>query len=225
MRTAKLLGAAGALIAAALVGGTLIGSALAQSSPGASPATAAKDAAYCQTFLDTFASKLGVSKGALLPAAKAAAVAAVDAAVKAGDLSADVAAAAKTRINAATGDGCALLGARFGHLGEKAAGRHVFTRDLVSAAAGALKLTPDALTTQLRAGKSLKDVATAQKVDYAAVSKAVADAAKADLDKAVAAGSLTRARADEMLSRLNAALASGDFPKGGRHGPDHDAGG
>ncbi|MEP6680939.1 MAG: hypothetical protein ABJB65_05610 [Chloroflexota bacterium] len=224
MRTAKLLGAAGALIAAALVGGTLIGSALAQSSPGASPATAANNAAYCQTFLDTFASKLGVSKEALLPAAKAAAVAAVDAAVKAGDLTADVAAAAKTRINAATGDGCALLGARFGHLGEKA-GRHVLTGDLVSAAAGALKLTPDALTTQLRAGKSLKDVAAAQKVDYATVSKAVSDAAKADLDKAVAAGNLTRARADEMLSRLNAALASGDFPKGGRHGPDHDAGG
>jgi len=59
MRTAKLLGAGGALIVAALVGGTLIGSALAQSSPNPAPSTA-KGAAYCQTFLDTFAAKLGV---------------------------------------------------------------------------------------------------------------------------------------------------------------------
>jgi hypothetical protein len=215
MRSAKLLGAAGALIAAALVGGTLIGSVFAQSSPTPTVDTA-KDAAYCQTFLDTFASKLGVSADALLPAAKAAATAAVDAAVAAGDLTAEVGAEMKTRIEAADGNGCALLGARFGHFAHKV-GRHVFTGDLLGAAAGALKLSPDALTSELRSGKSLKEVATAQSVDYATVSKAVLDAAKAELDKAVAAGNLTQDRADQMLSRLSDAVASGDFPKGHRH--------
>jgi hypothetical protein len=221
MRTAKLLGAAGALIAAALVGGTLIGSALAQGSPIPAPSTT-KGAAYCQTFLDTFASKLGVSTDTLLPAAKAGATAAVDAAVAAGDLTAEVGAEIKTRIAAANGDGCALLGARFGHFGHKV-GRHIFSGDLLDAAAGALKLSRDALTTELRSGKSLKEVATAQSVDYATVSKAVLDAAKADLDKAVAAGNLTQTKADQMLSNLSGALESGDFPKGPGHGWRHDA--
>lgn len=217
MRTAKLLGAAAALIAAALVGGTLIGSALAQSSPSPTTGTA-KNAAYCQTFLDTFASKLGVSSDALLPAAKAAATAAVDAAVKAGDLTADVGAAMKTRITAANGDGCALLGgARFGHVARKV-GRHVLGGDLLDAAAGALKLSTEALTTELRSGKTLKEVAAAHSVDYATVSKAVLDAAKADFDKAVAAGNLTQERADQMLSRLSGALSNGSFPKGKLHG-------
>lgn len=222
MRTAKLLGAAGALIAAALVGGTLIGSAFAQSSPGPATGTT-KGAAYCQTFLDTFASKLGVSSDALVPAAKAAATAAVDAAVAAGDLTAELGAAMKTRIEAAKGDGCALLGARFGQFAHKV-GRHVVKGDLLDAAAGALKLSSDALTTELRSGKSLKEVAAAHSVDYATVSKAVLDAAKADFDKAVAAGNLTQDRADKMLSRLSNALSSGDFPKGPgaswRHGGD-----
>jgi hypothetical protein len=216
MRTAKLLGAAGALIAAALVGGTLIGSALAQSSPSPTTGTA-KKAAYCQTFLDTFASKLGVPSDALLPAARAAATAAVDAAVKAGDLTADVGAAMKTRIAAADGDGCALLGARFGHFARKV-GRHVLGGDLLDAAAGTLKLSTEALTTELRSGKSLKEVAAAHSVDYATVSKAVLDAAKADFDKAVAAGNLTQDRADQMLSRLSDALSNGSFPKGKHHG-------
>ena len=223
MRTAKLLGAGGALIVAALVGGTLIGSALAQSSPNPAPSTA-KGAAYCQTFLDTFASKLGVSTDALLPAAKAAATAAVDAAVAAGDLTAEVGTEIKTRIAAANGDGCALLGARFGHFGQKV-GRHIFSGDLLDAAAGALKLSTDALTTELRSGKSLKEIATTHTVDYATVSKAVLDAAKADLDKAVAAGKLTQARADAMLSNLSGALESGDFPKRPGHGWRHGEGG
>jgi hypothetical protein len=223
MRTAKLLGAAGALIAAALVGGTLIGSVFGQSSPTPTVDTT-KDAAYCQTFLDVFASKLGVSTDALLPAAKAAATAAVDAAVAAGDLTAEVGAEMKTRIEAADGNGCALLGAGFGHFAHKV-GRHVFTGDLLDAAAGVLKLSTDALTTELRSGKSLKEVAAAQSVDYATVSKAVLDAAKADLDKAVAAGNLTRERADQMLSRLSDALASGDFPKGPGRAWRHGEGG
>jgi hypothetical protein len=84
----KLLGGAAALITAALLGGTLIGSVLA-ATPGDSgssaPVVAFGDeetdaAAYCQTFLDTFASELGVETDELAPAAKAAAIAAVNAA-------------------------------------------------------------------------------------------------------------------------------------------------
>ncbi|MGH2482850.1 MAG: hypothetical protein ACRDE9_00160, partial [Candidatus Limnocylindria bacterium] len=93
----KLLGGAAALITAALVGGTLIGSVLA--APSGSPASSGdavslgtdETGEYCQVFLDTFAEELGVSTDELAPAAKAAAIAAINQAVENGDLTQDVA--------------------------------------------------------------------------------------------------------------------------------------
>jgi hypothetical protein len=212
MKNLKTLGIAGGLVAAALVGGTLINAVLAapSASPGAgSGADLAGKGAYCETWTKAFADKLGVSVGDLLPAAKAATAATIDAAVAAGDLTAERAAALKTKIEAATGNACRFLGHPFfgpGH-GPKAA----IGGDLVSAAAKALGMTPAALMEALRKGDSLKDMASAQGKDYHAVSQAVHDAAKTALDKAVTAG-LDQARADELLSKLDAALAAGDFP-------------
>jgi len=222
MKNLKTLGIAGGLVAAALVGGTLINAVLA--APSASPASGsaaalADKSAYCDTWTKAFADKLGVSVGDLLPAAKAATVATIDAAVAAGDLTAERAAALKTKIEAATGNACRFLGHPFfgpGH-GPKA----VIGGDLVSAAAKALGMTPAALTEALRKGDSLKDVASSQGKDYHAVSQAVHDAAKADLDKAVANG-LDQTRANELLSKLDAALAAGDFP---HFGPGRGNGG
>ncbi|HEY8772908.1 MAG TPA: hypothetical protein VIM66_07075 [Candidatus Limnocylindria bacterium] len=222
MKNLKTLGIAGGLVTAALVGGTLINAVLA--APSASPASGSAAAladkgAYCDTWTKAFADKLGVSVGDLLPAAKAATVATIDAAVAAGDLTAERAAALKTKIEAATGNACRFLGHPFfgpGH-GPKA----VIGGDLVSAAAKALGMTPAALTEALRKGDSLKDVASSQGKDYHAVSQAVHDAAKADLDKAVANG-LDQTRANELLSKLDAALAAGDFP---HFGPGRGNGG
>jgi hypothetical protein len=91
-------------------------------------------------------------------------------------------------------------------------------------------MEPGALMQALRNGDSLKDVAIAQGKDYAAVSKAIHDAAKTKLDAAVADG-LAQARADEILSKLDEALAAGDFPQlhpgrghGGFPGGDDEAG-
>jgi hypothetical protein len=64
----------------------------------------------------------------------------------------------------------------------------------------------------LRSGDSLQDVASAQGKDYNAVKQAIHDAVKEKLDAAVAEG-LDQARADEMLSKLDEALASGEFPQ------------
>ncbi len=82
-------------------------------------------------------------------------------------------------------------------------------RDGLTAAADVLKLTPAELRTQLRTGKSLKDVAAAQTVPYATVTDAIVAAVKADLDAAVAAGNLKQARADRILERLEQRLADG----------------
>ncbi|MGZ6299778.1 MAG: hypothetical protein ACXWMN_04710 [Candidatus Limnocylindria bacterium] len=212
MKNVRTLGIAGGLVAAALVGGTLINAAFAApSSPAASAATADLAAGqYCDTWQKAFADKLGVAVGDLLPAAKAASIAAIDAAVAAGDLTEARGAALKAKVNAATGDACRFFGHPFvgvGH-GPKAA----FGGDLLNAAAKALGIEPGALMQSLRNGDSLKDVASAKGKDYHAVSQAVHDAAKADLDKAVAAG-LAQSRADEILSTLDKALAAGDFPQ------------
>jgi len=116
MKNLKTLSIAGALVAAALVGGTLINAVLA--APSASPtslsaADLAGKGAYCDTWTKAFADKLGVSVGDLLPAAKAATIATIDAALTAGDLTADQAAALKAKVAAATGDACRLLGHPF----------------------------------------------------------------------------------------------------------------
>jgi hypothetical protein len=222
MKNLKTLGIAGGLVAAVLVGGTLINAALA--APSTSPASGsaadlAAKGAYCETWTKAFADKLGVSVGDVLPAAKAATVATIDAAVAAGDLTAERAAALKAKIEAATGNACRFLGHPFFGPGH---GPHaVIGGDLVSAAAKALGMTPAALLEALRNGDSLKDVASSQGKDYHAVSQAVHDAAKADLDKAVANG-LDQARANELLSKLDAALAAGDLP---HFGPGRGNGG
>ena len=217
MKNLKTLGIAGGFVTAALIGGTLI-SAVAAAPSASNPSSTAgltKDAVdsakYCTTWQQTFATELGVSVDKLVPAAKAATLSAVDAAVKNGDLPSDVADRIKTQVNAAKGDGCRLLGGFLhgiaGH-GIRADARH----DLVGAAATALGMPPADLVKALRSGDSLKKIATDQKVSYDTVSKAITDAAKADLDALVTAGRLTQARADAMLTRLTDALKTGDFP-------------
>lgn len=229
MKSVKTLGIAGGFVTAALIGGTLFSAAAAapsstnSPSPGGLANDTADAAKYCTTWQQTFATELGVSVDKLVPAAKAATLAAVDAAVKAGDLPSDVADRIKAQVNAADGDGCRLLGgflhgiARHGVRGDA---RH----DLLDSASSALGMTSVDLIKALRAGDSLKQIASDQKVDYDSVSKAITDAAKTDLDALVSAGRLTQARADEMLSRLTDALKSGDFPHMGGFGFRHMGG-
>jgi hypothetical protein len=224
MKTLKAFGMAGGLVAAALVGGTLISAVTA--APAAPPgSSAALDAdeldagAHCQTWKEAFAAELGVSVDDLVPAAKAATIATIDTAVANGDLPEDVATRMKEQVQNADGDGCRLLGAGFHAWGRHAA-RADFRLDWVTAASDALGMEPAELIASLRDGDTLRQVSEAQGVDYDAVSKAILDAAKADLDALVAAGRITQARADERLASLDQALKSDKFPPlGGRHAP------
>ena len=219
MKNLKTLGIAGGLVAAALVGGTLI-SAVSASPSGSSAANgtsadAVDNAKYCDVWQKAFADELNVSVDAVAAAAKAATSATIDAVVAAGDMTQAQATALKARIEAADTNVCRLIGHPFRGFGRGP--RAHFGADLLNAAAGALGMQPDALMQALRGGDSLQKITTDQGKDYATVSKAVHDAAKAGLDKAVAAG-LDQARADEMLANLDAALAAGKFPG---HGLGH----
>ena len=224
MKRLKILGFASALVASAVVGGTLISTALAN--PGTTPSTAtgnagglavdAKTGQYCQTFLDEFAKQLGVSESALLPASKAAFDAAIDKAVANGDLPKAIGDAMKQRIATANGDGCGLFAARFRHLFKNTLKTGI-RMDLGQAAASSLHLTVDQLKTKLKSGESLKDIAKDQNVDYATVTSAIESAAKTDLDKLVKAGTITQERENTMLARLDQALKNGKLFGGARN--------
>lgn len=236
MGIAKLLGGAGVLIATALVGGTLIGSALAapEDTDTTTPATdlrgrwLAGDGEYCEVFLDTFASELGVSRDELLPAGKAAAIAAIDAAVEAGDVDEDRAITMKERIDELDEAGCGMgFGPGFARglaIGEA---RGVMRSDVLEAAAEALDLESAELIDQLADDGSLKDVADAEGIDYEGVKTAVLDAVRADLDAAVAEG-LDQDHADAMLERISTWLDEGGEQGigrfGGPAGPGHRGG-
>lgn len=216
MSRLRLSGVAALLVLSALVGGTIISSVAAATSPRTSPpgqevapvavaAPAGATGEYCAAFRKAFAANLGVDESALTPAAQAAAVATIDAAVRDGTMKQAVADRLKARIDKAEADGCRLLDGRVG----KARAAVGAMRDAVSAAADALDMTPAELGAQLRTGQSLKDIATARGVPYDTVSAAVLKSVKADLDAAVAAGTIRQQRADRILERLTRNLADG----------------
>jgi len=226
----KLLGGAAALITAALVGGTLIGSVLA--APGSSTSgtpdalfvgedTSGETGEYCQVFLDTFAEELGVSTDALAPAAKAAAIAAVNQAVENGDLTEEQGAAAIERINNRDGTGCAWIGFHLRNWAHHGA-RVEFMSGVFESAAKALGMEVSELREAL-ADSTLEEVAEAQGVDYADVVAAALASAKADLDAAVEAGTITQDKADAIYARLETWLNEGGIgnwgERDGRPGP------
>jgi hypothetical protein len=220
MRLTKTLGMAGALLLSAVVGGTLIGSALATDTP---TDAGTDDAAgtYCDTFMDAFASELGVTVDEVTAAGKAAANAALDAAVAAGDITAERADALRERIDAADGPGCSLFKAGwvrgFGH----GAAHGFFGGDVFEAAANALGITSADLIGQLHDAGSLEALSEELGVDYAAVKSAVLAAVEADLDAAVAEG-MPQERADLALARLTTWLDDGGEASGHRgFGPGH----
>ncbi len=95
--------------------------------------------------------------------------------------------------------------------------------DDLTAAAKVLGMTEADLTTQLSAGKTVAQVATAKSVTLQTVIDAISAADKAEFAAAVKAGTMTQARADQMLANLTAhvtdevnGVAGGP---GGRGGP------
>jgi hypothetical protein len=216
MKSLKSLGYAGGLVAAALLGGTLISAvAAAPGEAGASGTTASteSDAAseYCTLWRETFASELGVSVDDLNPAAKAASIAVVDQLLADDKITEGVAERMKNAIEAFEGDGCRLLGGWMHRLGGHAF-RVEARHDLLNAAAGALGIEPSALIEALRSGDSLTEIAESEGVSYADVSAAIVAAATEDLSAAVESGRITQDRADEMIAHLSDALESGDWP-------------
>jgi ribosomal protein S20 len=238
MSRSKMAIVAMLLVVAAVVGGTLINSVAAATSPritasdGATKAAGSPDPATtnaagawpaqaCEEFRGAFAKALGVDESALTPAAKSAAKSVVDSAVSAGRITKARGDKLKERIDQADANGCGMLGRRVARI----AGTIGVIRDGVKAAADALKLTPAQLGAKLRAGATLQQIASDAGVAYDTVTSAVLGAVKADLDKAVAAGTIRQQREDRILERLSRNLAQGRFRDPNATNPDQPAGG
>lgn len=189
-------------------------------------AKAADHAAEQQAFLDDVAKRLNVTPDQLTAAVKGAAEARIDAAVAAGTLTKEQAAEAKKRL--ADGGpllGPGLLGGKQG--GGRGAGRPGFGgRGFggfgLDGAAAYLGLTEDKLREQLKAGKSLADVAKAQNKDLAGLKAALKSAFTTKLDAAVKDGRLTAAQKTKALAAIDKridAIVNNTRPAGGRKGP------
>jgi hypothetical protein len=173
------------------------------------------------SFLDRVATKLGISSEKLQDATKAAATDQVDEQLKAGTITQAQADAMKARIAAGNGLGLGPGGRGLGGPGKGGPGGHL------ADAATYLGLTQAKLMEQLRAGKTLADVAKAQGKTTDGLKAALVASEKKELAAAVTAGRLTQAQADEILANASTRfddMIAGTRPQGGPggrggHGP------
>ena len=183
------------------------------------------------SFLDSVAKHLGISSEELEDATKAAAVDQVDQALADGKITQEQADALKERIESGEAPfflGPGMFGFRhgFGGPGDNGGrfggpGHHFFFGDKLGSAAEYLGLTEDELHEQLRAGKSLADVAEAEGKSVDGLKQAILDGARSGLDEAVANERLTQEQADAIYERLQSAIdniVNGTFPGPGGRG-------
>ncbi len=218
---------AAGLLLGTIFGPTLRGTNASAQTPGASatavPAQSPTPSQVGDTlrslFLDKLASALGTNRTALDSAIVSAGNSAADQAAQQGTLTQAQANALKARIQA--GDVGVLWG---GHRGRSAprGGAHLagVKQAILAAAAQSLGITADELTTQLRSGQTLAQLAQAHNTTEQAVVSAALAAAKTQLDQAVAGGTLTQAQADAVYAKLQARGSHLLFGGrgGGRHG-------
>ncbi len=168
-----------------------------------------------QTYWQTLADKLGVKVEVLQQDARDAARETVQQAVNDGVLTQKQADALLRRLDQQA-PGALPFGGPFRGRGWRP-GWHrgrgfgpVFGRQSVlDAAAKALGMTSQDLVAELKAGKSLADIAEEKGVVEDAVKRAVLDALKAQLDQAVKDGRLTQTQAEQMKTRMEQVLEQG----------------
>jgi DNA-binding CsgD family transcriptional regulator len=135
----------------------------------------------------------------------------------------------KTRITSmVNASGLPMHGGKGGH-GPEGKGGHGPQKFATAQLATTLKLTEAELQTQLKSGKTIKQIAEAQNVDIADVKTTLTADFKAHLDEEVASGEHTQAEADAKLAEFKTRLddmVNGVRPVGGKggHGPEGKGG-
>jgi hypothetical protein len=171
-----------------------------------------------QAILNDAARQLGIEPSKLSDALKQALKNRVDAAVTAGRLTKEQGEALKARIEA---DEYPLLFGRPRGLGHPSHFGHFGHFGDLSVAASYLEVTAEQLRTDLRAGKTLAQIAKEKAKSVDGLIKALVDKAKERLDAAVSAGRLTEAQKQAILADLQQRITdfvNGNRPAFGRHG-------
>jgi polyhydroxyalkanoate synthesis regulator phasin len=200
MKIKMLAAMVGVVIAVGIIGGTAVW-AQGGTQGGATPAP--KFGQRCEEYQAALAQKLGISVEKLQQAQKDTVKDFIDQAVKNGKLPADKAAELKKKIDESKG--CAPLGAVRARGVAKVGMFRAGLQTGLDAAAKALGMTTEQLTSELKAGKSIADIAKAKNVDLKTVRDAVIAAEKAAIDQAVKNGKLTQTQADKMKAALDKA--------------------
>lgn len=178
-------------------------------------ATAGDQASYCQLYMQTLASDLGVTTDKLKSANQDAAQKVIDQLASDGKISA----AQKTELTQAlqkyAGSPCAFVNmaaARKG-LGSGIMQALAPARAAVeSAVSGSLKISTSTLESDLAAGQTIPQIATAQKVNLSDVNTAYLNAVKSQLGSAVSSGLITQAQSDALYTRVQQAVQNGHYP-------------
>jgi polyhydroxyalkanoate synthesis regulator phasin len=166
--------------------------------------TSTTAANYCQQFEQDLAKRLGVSVDKLTQAALASGQDTLAQMVKDGNLT--QAQADQIKQHFSSGQICDALnlagdkGVGPGHFGGPTLQKYLSS--ITTQIAQGLHLTSAQLTTQLESGKSLSDIATAQKIDATQLQSIVTNAIQKTLKEAVTAGDLTQAQADALQQQL-----------------------
>ncbi len=226
-----LFGAAGAalLIVGIAIGAFLGGplSAFAAGTTGgattatSTPAPGSRQA-YCQLYVQTLASNLGVSVSKLESANQAAAQKVIDQMYADGKITAAQKAKLEARLKANASNPCAAL-KDFPH--RHGAGPN---RDFVATAhaaieaavARSLNISTSTLESDLQAGKTIPQIASAQHVSINTVNTAYLNAVQTQLNSAVKQGLITQTMANNAYTQAKNAVAQGHYPllDGGPHG-------
>ncbi|MHB8575341.1 MAG: hypothetical protein ACYDCQ_08415 [Dehalococcoidia bacterium] len=224
-RKLALLGIAGGVVtlgAALLAGGVFAQTPGSGSSTNATPTAgqAAKQQqhqAQRDQFLNDLAKNLGVDRGKLDGALKTTETQEIDAAQTSGKLT--QAQADKLKAAVANGNVPFGIGGDFGKRGGPDIRQAAM--DAVTKALGGE--TPDQVRADLKAGKTLDQIAQAHNTTVAAVESAVATAVEPLLTQAVAAGTITATQEQQILAGIKNGKGFGEFggPGHGQGGPGH----
>jgi hypothetical protein len=203
-----------------LVGGALlVGLALAAILVNWSPALASGKSApppgssgqqkYCETYVHTLATKLKVSVAQLAAANKAALETTVKQAMADGAITQAQETRILDKINQLGSDPCAdLARASAAHRAQYANAHQA----VLTAVAGALKMSPADLQGDLKSGRTVPQIAAAQHVNLSDVNAAYLAAVQDQLKMAVTNGAMTQPQADKVYQAIQRAVANGRYP-------------
>jgi hypothetical protein len=220
MRKNVLLGVAGGvLLVVGVLAGMILGDnirALAASNNNATAkATPGNRASYCQLYIQTLANDLGVTTDKLKSANQDAAQKVINQLASDGKITAAQKAELTQALQKYGSNPCAFVNM---HGTGKGLGDHLqqalapARAAVQSAVAGALKISPSTLQSDLADGQTIPQIAAAQKVNLSDVNTAYLNAVKSRLGNAVSAGTITQEQSDAVYSRVQQAVQKGNYP-------------